>query len=119
MSSTPAQLALNICCLVRLDSVAHRPREQMPPKAAAVSLELPNLTVPVQQVSANFRGGQSDRRGGLRSPFRRSPTAALAVIGARKPMVCFCCSEQSSIAVAAVGIPVELARTLCRHRTCL
>jgi hypothetical protein len=53
MSSTPAQLALNMSCLVWLDSVVHKPREQMPPKAAAVSLELPNLTVPVQQVSAN------------------------------------------------------------------
>jgi len=84
MSMTPAQLALNISCLVRLDSVVRKPREQIPPKAAAVSLEQPNLTVPVQQVSANGSSrpvGAGDERqlfgtviwdlSGHRSPWRR------------------------------------------------
>src|ERR1022692_2313702 len=94
---------------------------QLSPDKARSSLQSGKSPVdPNQPVTdVGFRGGQSDRRGGLRSPFRRSPTSVLAVIGARTPLVCFCCSEQSSITVAAVGIPVELARTHCRHRTCL
>ena len=73
----------------------------------------PLLTV----VSVGFRGGQSRRRGRRKSFFRRPPTSALAVIAARKPAVCFFRSEQASIAVAAVGILAELARTIRRHRT--
>jgi len=51
-----------------------------------------------------------------KSLFRRPPTPALAAFEARKPAVCFCRSEQASIAVAAVGILAELAQTIRRHR---
>lgn len=52
-----------------------------------------------------------------KSLCRRPPTSALAAFGAREPAVCFCRSEQASIAIAAVGILAELARTIRRHRT--
>jgi hypothetical protein len=60
-------------------------------------------------VSVSRRGGPSRRRGRRKSLFRRPPTSTLAVIGARKPAVCFCRSEQASIAFAAVEILAELA----------
>jgi hypothetical protein len=52
-----------------------------------------------------------------KSLCRRPPTFALAAFGAREPAVCFCRSEQASIAVAAIDILAELARTIRRHRT--
>jgi hypothetical protein len=52
-----------------------------------------------------------------KSLFRRSPTSARATVDARKPTVCFCRTEQASIAVAAVGVLAELTRTTRRHRT--
>jgi hypothetical protein len=51
------------------------------------------------------------------SLFHRPPTSALATLGARKPAVCFCRSEQASIAVAAVRILAKPTRTLRRLRT--
>ena len=60
---------------------------------------------------------QSRRRERRKSLFRRPPTSMLAAIGTRKPAVCFCRSEQASIAFAAVDILAELARTICRYRT--
>jgi hypothetical protein len=52
-----------------------------------------------------------------RSLFRRPPTFAPAALEACKPAVGFCRSEQASVAVAAVRILAELARTTRRHRT--
>jgi hypothetical protein len=60
-----------------------------------------------------------DRRDFLscpKSPFRRPPSFALATFDAHKPAVCFRCSEQAPIAVPAVGILAEPARTIRRHR---
>jgi hypothetical protein len=52
-----------------------------------------------------------------KSLFRRPPFSRPAAFEARKPAVCFCRSEQASIAVAPVRILAELARTIPRHRT--
>ena len=52
-----------------------------------------------------------------KSPFRRPPTYARAIVGARKPAICSCRSEQASITVAAVGVLAELARATRRHCT--
>jgi hypothetical protein len=49
-------------------------------------------------------------------PFRRPPSFALATFDAHKPAVCFRRSEQAPIAVPAVGILAEPARTIRRHR---
>ena len=51
------------------------------------------------------------------SLFRRPPTSGRATFDARKPTVCFCRSEQASIAVAAIGILAELTQANRRHRT--
>jgi hypothetical protein len=48
--------------------------------------------------------------------FRRPPTSAPAALETCNPAIYFRCSEQASIAVAAVGILAELARTIYRHR---
>jgi hypothetical protein len=62
-------------------------------------------------------GGPVEALQPRKSLCRRPPTSALAAFGAREPPVCFCLSEQAPIAVAAVGILAELARTIRRHRT--
>jgi len=80
-----------------------------------------------EQIGGREEKGRRDR--GTRVPLsskalqprkslcRRPPTSALASFGSREPAVCFCRSEQASIADAAVGILAELARTIRRHRT--
>ena len=48
---------------------------------------------------------------------RRPPTSAFAVFGTAEPVFSFCRAEQAPIAVAAIRILAELARTIRRHRT--